>query len=280
MSTLILPAAFALLAWWAGTGLVLYLDGLPRRTFPWTMGASVLLAVAALYGLAASSAETSVAAAYCAFASALMLWATLEISYYLGYLTGVHRRPCPERCTGARRFVLALGTSVYHELAVLGAAGVVHLLTRDGPNAVGLWTFACLLLARWSAKLNLFLGVPNFHREWLPMHLRYMASYVARRSFNPLFPFSVAALAGSLGLATASLAAGAGAFERTGAALVGTLLALALLEHLFLVLPVRDSLLWRWALREGAAARRLDPHEAPQDLHGSGLGVERARTDP
>jgi hypothetical protein len=63
-------------------------------------------------------------------------------------------------------------------------------------------------------------------------------------------------------------------FLRTSYALVGSLLALAVLEHWFLVLPLRDSLLWNWALhlagRETqtgdlapAGATRVDLEQAP-----------------
>jgi hypothetical protein len=38
--------------------------------------------------------------------------------------------------------------------------------------------------------------------------------------------------------------------------LVASLLALALLEHLMMVLPLQPAALWRWALRREAAALR------------------------
>ena len=54
MSHYVYPALHALFIWWFSTGVVIYLDGLPRRTFRWTMlGSSVLLAVS-LTGLAVS----------------------------------------------------------------------------------------------------------------------------------------------------------------------------------------------------------------------------------
>jgi putative photosynthetic complex assembly protein 2 len=48
------PALFALFIWWFSTGAIIWLDGLPARTYRWSMlGASAVL-VAGLYGLAAS----------------------------------------------------------------------------------------------------------------------------------------------------------------------------------------------------------------------------------
>ena len=44
-------------------------------------------------------------------------------------------------------------------------------------------------------------------------------------------------------------AAGADAFRAVGFTLLGTLMALAVLEHWFMVLPLPSEALWRWALR-------------------------------
>ena len=45
------PALFALFVWWFSTGAIMYLDGLPRRTFKWSMiGASLILAIS-LWGV-------------------------------------------------------------------------------------------------------------------------------------------------------------------------------------------------------------------------------------
>ena len=52
MATYALPVLYTLLLWWASTGVILYLDGLDRRTFVWSMaGATVLLGIS-LWGAA------------------------------------------------------------------------------------------------------------------------------------------------------------------------------------------------------------------------------------
>jgi hypothetical protein len=38
--------------------------------------------------------------------------------------------------------------------------------------------------------------------------------------------------------------------QMVGAVLVGTMLALAIVEHLMLVLPLDTTALWRWAIRK------------------------------
>jgi putative photosynthetic complex assembly protein 2 len=44
-----LPVLYALFLWWFSTGLILYLDGLPRRSFRWSMLVATGLLGAALY---------------------------------------------------------------------------------------------------------------------------------------------------------------------------------------------------------------------------------------
>ena len=45
---LALPLLFAIGVWWFSTGVILYLDGLPRRTFKWTLLGTTVLLFAAL----------------------------------------------------------------------------------------------------------------------------------------------------------------------------------------------------------------------------------------
>jgi putative photosynthetic complex assembly protein 2 len=101
---------------------------------------------------------------------------------------------------------------------------------------------------RVSAKLNIYLGVPNFSDDLLPQHLAYIKSYFRKRAWNWLFPISVTGavllIAMQVGLARGQIRDG---LDATGATLLGALAALALLEHLFMFAPVRDSALWTWA---------------------------------
>lgn len=249
-----LPLLFTLLAWWFSTGAILYLDGLPRRTFKWTLlGATALLA-AALAGLAASSASTSVAGAYCAFTCALLVWAWQEVAFLLGYVTGPRRIAATPGLVGWARTREALGTVIHHELALLVLGAAVIAATWAQPNQTGLWTFAVLWVMRQSAKLNIFLGVRNLYESFLPPHLRYLHSYFRREAMNPLFPVSViASTAVAVPLWVAAVAPATSAAQAASLSLVGSLLALAILEHWFLVLPLPSENLWKWALRSRPA---------------------------
>lgn len=259
-------ALFALFLWWIGTGVVLYLDSLPARTFRWSLAGALAILAAALYGLALSSGGTRVSDAYLAFGCAVALWGCLEMTYFMGLLTGPRKAPCPPDCGILRRFLLAIGTSLYHELAVVATAGMLALLTWDAPNQVGLWTYTVLWIMRWSAKLNVFLGVPNLNGDWLPEHLRFLQSYMGKRSMNYLFPFSVTVgTVAAVLLGVESVAVESEPFLSVGLTLVTALLALAVLEHWFLVLPVPDEALWTWAFKpqagdeDGDADPRVPP---------------------
>ena len=75
MSTWLLPVGFAIFIWWFSTGLVLLLDNMPRTTFRWSVLIASVLAAAALVDLSHSAGRTSVAGAFSAFPSHLMVWA-------------------------------------------------------------------------------------------------------------------------------------------------------------------------------------------------------------
>ncbi|MFN2288561.1 MAG: putative photosynthetic complex assembly protein PuhE [Chromatocurvus sp.] len=261
MSSLFLAIAVALLGWWLSTGIILYLNLLPRRSHIWSVLGFALLALGSLALLPDIAQQQSQTAAVMGFAVALVVWGALEISYLMGFLTGTNSQPCPAGAAGWHRFRLAVGTSIHHELAVVLCGAAIVALSWGETNQVATGTYLTLWLMRWSAKLNLYLGVSNFNEHWLPERNRYLVSYMRTRGMNWLFPFSVglATIVATL-LAIVSASADA-AFDRLASALVCTLLALAILEHWFLVLPVRDSALWQWAI---TAANRVGARTSQQ----------------
>ncbi len=257
-----LPILFTLVVWWASTGAILYLDGLPRRTFRWSMAGATVLLVAALYGLAATRGDTTVFGAYVAFTCAVVVWGWQEVGFLLGYITGPRQVPCPPDASEWQRFAYAVQTILYHEFALLILAVAVLGIAWDAPNPAGAWTFAVLWAMRLSAKLNLFLGVRNLSDELLPPHLAYLQSYFLRRPMNLLFPVAVtAATAFAAILWSEALAPDASPFDATALTFAGTLLALAVLEHWFLVIPLPTTALWSWGLRsrEKAGTADLEP---------------------
>ncbi|CAA9287978.1 MAG: FIG00444485: hypothetical protein [uncultured Acetobacteraceae bacterium] len=272
-----LPALYTVFVWWFATGLILHLDGLRPETFRWSMAGATAVLAAACGGLLASAADPSVRGAYLAFTCALLVWGWVEISFLTGWLTGPRKTPCEPGCRGWPRFVAALGAILWHELAILAAAALVVSLTWGGPNQIGTGTFLILWAMRLSAKLNVFLGVRNLADSFLPDHLGYLRSFFRRRPANALFPFSVigSTIACVMLFRTAS-APDANAFQAVGFTLLGTLMALAVLEHWFMVLPLPFEALWRWGLRSREWA--LAAGRSPDASRDAGHRPARAAT--
>ena len=262
-----LPFLYTLFVWWFSTGVILYLDGLPSRTFKWTMFGATLVLAAALIGMAASRGDTSVAGAFCGFTCAILVWAWQEVAFLLGYVTGPRREVCPADSVGWARARLAFQTVLHHELALVALALAVLAVTWGAPNQTAWWTYLILWTMRQSAKLNVFLGVRNLNEGFLPAHLKYLQSYFTRKGMNRLWPVSVAvATMAVIPIWRAAFATGASAFDVASMALLGSLLSLAILEHWFLVLPLPSEDLWKWGLRsrEAAAMQAADAGLVPR----------------
>lgn len=254
------PVAIALFLWWFSTGAIIYLDGLPRWTFPWTLGVAGLAALGGLWGMRVTAQDVTLVGAYGAFASALAFWAWHEIGFYTGLVTGPKRPPCAEDCAGWRHLWHAIMASLYHELGLAVGIALVIGLTWDAPNQLAAATFVALYLLHQSAKLNVMLGVPNLNEDFLPAHLGFIRSFLRRRAMNGLFPLSI-----TLGtLACALVIARAWSAEdpatRVGLILLSTIIVLGTLEHWFLVLPLPIDRLWRWSLsnRSGGAPMAIE----------------------
>jgi len=257
---------FAIFVWWLSTGLVLWVVRLPPFTQPWTLLCATLIMVASLFGLAASSDDVSLMGTYQAFTCAVLVWGWQEIGFLTGLVTGPRKEPLSKGARGATRLLEAIATILYHELALLGSGIAVFAVCWGGANQVGAWTFAVLWIMRLSAKLNLFLGVPNRSEQLLPGRLGYLATYFAHRPMNALFPVSVTGGTVFVMLIVQRIGSPDTSFDAAiGLVIVAALLALAVVEHWLLVLPLQAETLWRWSL-----ASRAGVEAAPKNrLHGS-----------
>jgi putative photosynthetic complex assembly protein 2 len=249
VSGVIQPLLYTAAVWWSTTGLILYLNRLSPRIFPGSLAAATAVLVAALAVLHATSGTLTVSAAYSAFTGTIAVWGWLEMSFLMGFVTGPQRHACPQGCDGLPHLGHAIQAILYHEVAIMACGGAVYLLTRGTANLLGLETFLVLWAMRQSAKLNLFLGVPNLGEVYLPGHIRYLASLFRRRPMNLLFPLSI-----TLGTLACAHFVRAAATDTTAAAvtadtMLATLTGLGLLEHWFLVLPLPAEKLWRWSLK-------------------------------
>jgi len=273
------PILFTLLLWWVSTGAILYLDGLPRRTFVYSMAGATALLGLSVWGLAATGSDLSARGAYLAFACGLLVWGWQLVSFYMGYVTGPRRTACEPGLSGWPRFVEAARTSLYHELAIcLGAALLVALLWGQ-PNQLGLWTYVVLWWMHQSAKLNIFFGVPNLGAELLPDHLRYLRSFMRQRPMNLLFPISVSVSTIVAVLVCQKALAASSPFEAVSYWILTTLMALAIAEHWFLIAPLQVNGLWKFGVKKpmsppppqgengspAKASPRMQPILAPAD---------------
>ena len=240
----------ASLLWWFLTGVIFYLDGLPKRTYCWSLGAATLIATCSLIGLMIASRNASVASAYTAFGCTLLIWGWQEMLFLMGGIAGPSRQSCPPNASERQRFTLATRAVIYHELALLSGGVLLLVFTWGAVNQVGAYTYLVLWIMRLSAKLNLFFGVRNTYAHFLPPHMAYLGTYFRQRnSIGKFFTVSVAmaaACAATIWVAVGQ--ANLSPFATTGMVLVATLLTLAVLEHLFLIAPRSVEALWSPAL--------------------------------
>jgi putative photosynthetic complex assembly protein 2 len=249
-----LPLLFATVLWFVATGFVLWLDKLPSHTWPVSITLASVASGFAMGGIIATAEETSAWAAYVAFACALVLWGWHELSFLMGFVTGPNRNPCPPDARGWRRFRLAASTLIYHEVAMFVCLLVMAAATWGKPNQTATLTFLLLFVMRLSAKFNIFAGVPHLSTEMMPDHMRYLASYFRIAPPRWIFILSVSGIA-VLAAWLADLALSSRGGIATGYALAFALVALAFLEHGFLVVPWQDTAIFRWAMPEQARQR-------------------------
>jgi putative photosynthetic complex assembly protein 2 len=242
--TAALPFLATLALWFASTALIVWLANRPSTTF----GFSLLLGGAAgVFGLVLILLTADVVTPAAHYAGLCRRVAGLGLARAcIPDRRGHRATPRPlGRGAGWPRFRAATATVIHHEIALAATAlplAGAELGRGQYDRRPRLWLVARL---RLSAKLNIFLGVPNLSDEMLPRQLHYLKSYFGAPRLHAAL---VASLIGSIALA-AWLGARALAMPAdVGAALLFALAALGALEHLFLALPVRDGALWRWAI--------------------------------
>jgi putative photosynthetic complex assembly protein 2 len=250
MSLYAYPALYGLFIWWLSTGVIVFLNNLPRRTFRWSMAGGTIVALLALYRLGVSSADTTPAGAYAAFTYGVLVWGWHEMAFFMGLVTGPRKTGCRRGCSGWKHFRHGVEACLDHELAIIISAVAVVWVTMGGANQVGMWTFMILWGMRQSAKLNVFLGVRNLNEEFLPPHLAFLQSFMTKKPMNALFPVSI--LLGTwltVVLVQRAAAPGVSLSGATGLSFLVTMTALGVIEHWFMVLPLPFARIWGWWLR-------------------------------
>lgn len=232
------PGLVALALWGGLTVAVAALNRGGPRAGRLALLLTLPLLVFAHHELWAVRNDLSVVGAYRGFVAGTLIWAWHELGFYCGVFAGPWRKPCPPQARGLGRFMFALGTHIYHELAVLVEVVALIVLFHDARNLMGPLVIVLSWALQHSAKLNVLLGVRTLNVELFPPHLRYLGSYWACRPPSGFFLPSVSVstlLAIMLWLAVAAHSA-----EPAGVrlALLAALMSLGALEHWLLVLPV------------------------------------------
>jgi putative photosynthetic complex assembly protein 2 len=271
-----IAALFALFAWWFFTGAILLIvrradggDVNRSKDAPNGVahGRNVFLSVPILAlgvaGVVVSSAAPTLVNIYVAFVSTLLIWGWIELAFLSGVITGPERRPCPAHLTGRARFNRAWHTVSYHEVLLLFALLVLLNITNGAENTVAFWTYLILFVARISAKLNLFFGVPRINTEFVPLPLQHLKSYFRQGPITMAFPVGVTFLSITAVCFADRLIVASSPEAAVGFALLTALAALAALEHWLMVVPLPDAKLWRWMLPD--APTTLAPKNYAKD---------------
>ncbi len=247
-----LAAMVTLFLWWFSTGIILWRVRVADNGAAQDHLNSVILGLPMLpVGIAAaylSLPDLSVGGIYLAFLAALALWGWIELAFLSGVITGPNSRICPPHASTSDRFWRAVGAIAWHESALLLVLLGLGALSLNAVNPFAFGTFAILFVARISAKLNLFLGVPRINTQFLPRPLAHLASHFRIGPVTAFFPISVSMLTvlSALLLERAINVSWPGL--SVGYALLTCLCLLAVLEHWFMVLPLPDEKLWRWMM--------------------------------
>ena len=243
----LMAIAFAVGCWWMGTGIILWLDRLATHHLRHSLVVGSLLFGLSFWGVHTSMQTLSTGYAYLGFGSVIVMWGWHELAFLSGWLSGPRREPMSEGAQGWQRWREAVASILWHELALLANFAVLVWMQQGQSNHVALCTFALLWCMRLSAKLNLFWGVPLHGADYLPPHLRYLASYF--RVARPGLWFYLSMAAAAAVWAWLVWSAHSGQVEvNAGWLLLASLLGLALVEHLVMVLPWPLQKLWGWAL--------------------------------
>ena len=261
-------AAYTVFVWWFCTGVIFFLDGLPKRTYWVSIGAATFIAVCAIIGVIASSRVDSATNAYVAFTCAVLIWGWQEMLFLMGVLAGPSKAPLPQGVSESTRFKLATRSVIHHELALLGVGILLLLVTWRSPNQVGGATYMVLWLMRLSAKLNLFVGVRNTYAHLLPAHIAYLGSYFRQRTTVSKFFVGSTSFAALLTTVLWLLVAFESSLllSQTGATLLASLMTLAVIEHFFLVLPLPMERLWSAALSSRDCGKSKPASEATANI--------------
>ena len=262
MSATLIPVLAAIFVWWFATGAIMLAVRWADRQGGTSAHGMALLGGVPMLALGVAGVITSLGAedlwgVYAGFLGALAIWGWIEMAFLTGIIAGPERRDCPPGLAGLARFGRAWNTVAHHEIALALGLLFIVVATSGGEGRVALWTYLVLFLARISAKLNLFFGVPRINMEFIPARLAHLKTYFRKGPVSLAFPVAITVLSFAVACFLERLIAAESPVKVAEFTLLTALAALALLEHWLMVIPLPDAKLWRWML---PAPKNL-PHE-------------------
>ena len=159
---------------------------------------------------------------------------------FVGYVNGPNH-PVPQ-LTVWDRFKGVLHNYLSRGLCRSAVACLALISGRTQPTAF--YTVTVLWLMRWSAKLNLFL-VFGRSTPLVARSLELPGFLFENRPFECFLPFRPQGFLTYLIFKSAATVPDL--TQQLSLYLVGSLMLLASIEHLFLMFPVNEAALWRWA---------------------------------
>ncbi|WP_434050992.1 MAG: putative photosynthetic complex assembly protein PuhE [Roseibium sp.] len=255
--------------WWLSTGLVLAMVhwSTKRKLEPWQ-----LLPMVTVFGVAGfllmlyGSRNLTPLGSYAGFFGALLVWAWHETTFLTGMVTGRRKEECPPGLAGFDRFKAAWKAVCDHEIAIL-VTGVFLWATLSGEdNLFGLATFGLLWGMRISSKVLIFLGARHAVSGLMPPAILHLRSYFNTGRTTRLFPVLLAIATGLFATLVVGAAQANLDYSIVGHILLATFMALAIFEHLILVLPLSDTALWRWAVPKAVPAEAVSTNATQSNL--------------
>ncbi len=236
-----IPALYSLVFWWLSTGIIIYFNFQPQF-YAVVFWVSLVIALGSMWYLYRTRNVETVQSAYVSFTAAACVWAFVEISFYTGYVVGPAVRPIFSVGPSWMSFFKAVHRSAYHEALVLGIVLLMCVVFWRARNKFGFYTFLLFWLMHQSAKLNIFLGVMNTGKEFIPESVSDMTTYMTIAQMNWLFPISIT-ICTIVSYRLIQLAfSECEIWKKVGYMLTGVMAVLAWLEHWLLVLPLNQSL--------------------------------------
>ena len=222
--------------WWLTTGVIVAMQA---TTISRSGGVLVCTALAG-WGAWLVASRRNVAtdrAATESFFGGALLWGWVTATLYTGWIAGpVEAASVPlEGAPGSMALALQATWATWNsEVASLAAMAAAWFLTRGGVNRVGFWTYVAFWLTLQSAKLNIFFGVKNPGTQFLPPQLAHLERFFGPLQNSLFLPFSLTVLTVATFAMFVMVVRDRAPHRRRGWSLVSTLMALAVVEHLFL----------------------------------------------